>query len=92
MSNILSSEYEAPVCGNIGVPPTSLIEKNPDYSYMRNGKNMYEAWDDYIRETISATPYFYPESEATTVFKDSLIKDEFEVMPWLDNKSKIKKI
>ncbi len=30
-SHILSSEYEAPVCGNIGVPPTSLIEKNPDY-------------------------------------------------------------
>ncbi len=31
MSHILSSEYDAPVCGNIGVPPTSLIEKNPDY-------------------------------------------------------------
>ena len=30
-SHILSSELNAPVCGNIGVPPTSLIEKNPDY-------------------------------------------------------------
>ncbi len=30
-SYILSSEYNAPVCGNIGVPPTSLIEKNPDF-------------------------------------------------------------
>ncbi len=30
-SHILSSEYNAPVCGNIGVPPTSLIEKNPDF-------------------------------------------------------------
>ena len=30
-SHILNSEYNAPVCGNIGVPPTSLIEKNPDY-------------------------------------------------------------
>ena len=30
-SHILSSEYNAPVCGNIGVPPTSLIEENPDY-------------------------------------------------------------
>lgn len=30
-SHILSSEYKAPACGNIGVPPTSLIEENPDY-------------------------------------------------------------
>ena len=30
-SHILSSEYDAPVCGNIGVPPTSLIEQKPDY-------------------------------------------------------------
>ncbi len=30
-SHILNSEYNAPVCGNIGVPPTSLIDKNPDY-------------------------------------------------------------
>ncbi len=30
-SHILSSEYNAPVCGNIGIPPTSLIEQNPDY-------------------------------------------------------------
>lgn len=30
-SHILSSEYNAPVCGNIGVPPTSLLADNPDY-------------------------------------------------------------
>ncbi len=30
-SHILSSEYNAPVCGNIGVPPTSLLESKPDY-------------------------------------------------------------
>ncbi len=30
-SHILSSEYNAPVCGNIGVPPTSLLDKKPDY-------------------------------------------------------------
>lgn len=30
-SHILSCEYNAPVCGNIGVPPTSLIDKNPDF-------------------------------------------------------------
>jgi len=30
-SHILNSEYKAPVCGNIGVPPTSLLDENPDY-------------------------------------------------------------
>ena len=30
-SHILNSEYNAPVCGNIGVPPTSLLDENPDY-------------------------------------------------------------
>lgn len=30
-SHILMSEYNAPACGNVGVPPTSLIENNPDY-------------------------------------------------------------
>ena len=30
-SHILSSEFNAPACGNIGVPPTSLIDENPDY-------------------------------------------------------------
>ena len=68
-----------------------MIKTNPDYSYMKNGKNMYEAWDDYIKETISATPYFYPEPEATTIFKDPMIKDESEVMPWLNKQPKIKK-
>ena len=30
-SHILSTEYKAPVCGNIGIPPTSLIDENNDY-------------------------------------------------------------
>ena len=30
-SHILCSEYNAPVCGNIGVPPTSLLDEHPDY-------------------------------------------------------------
>lgn len=30
-SHILNSEYNAPVCGNIGVPPTSLLEEKLDY-------------------------------------------------------------
>ncbi|MCI5835799.1 MAG: hypothetical protein MR227_03800, partial [Firmicutes bacterium] len=68
-----------------------MFEKYPDYSYMKNGKNMYEAWDDYINDTITATKYFYLEPESTTVYKDSLIKDEIEVMPWLENKTYKKK-
>ncbi len=31
ISHILSSEYNAPVCGNIGIPPTSLLEDKPDF-------------------------------------------------------------
>lgn len=69
-----------------------MYKKNPDYSYMKNNKNMYEAWEDYLKDTISATPYFYPDPEATTLFKDPLIKDEKEVMPWLNKQQKIKKI
>ena len=31
VSHILSKDFDAPVCGNIGVPPTSLIEGNHDF-------------------------------------------------------------
>lgn len=31
ISHILSSEYDAPVCGNIGVPPTTLLDKKHDF-------------------------------------------------------------
>ena len=31
VSHILSKKYSAPVCGNIGVPPTSLIEQKHDF-------------------------------------------------------------
>lgn len=31
VSHILSKNFDAPVCGNIGVPPTSLIEGNHDF-------------------------------------------------------------
>ncbi|MBQ7450126.1 UDP-N-acetylmuramoyl-L-alanine--D-glutamate ligase [bacterium] len=30
-SHILSTEYKAPVCGNIGIPPTGLISEENDY-------------------------------------------------------------
>ena len=31
VSHILSRKYKAPFCGNIGVPPTSLLDENNDY-------------------------------------------------------------
>ena len=31
ISHILSSEYNAPACGNIGVPPISLLDEKVDY-------------------------------------------------------------
>lgn len=31
VSHILSKKYSAPVCGNIGVPPTSLIDNKSDF-------------------------------------------------------------
>ena len=31
VSHILSKQYSAPVCGNIGVPPTSLIDEKHDF-------------------------------------------------------------
>ena len=31
VSHILSKDFDAPVCGNIGVPPTLLIEENHDF-------------------------------------------------------------
>ena len=31
-----------------------IIEKYPDYLYMKNGKNKYEAWNDYLKDTINA--------------------------------------
>ena len=68
-----------------------LYEKHPDYSYMKNGKDMYEAWDDYIKDTVNGTPYFYVEPEATTVFKDPLVQNIDEVMPWLDSKTYMKR-
>lgn len=68
-----------------------MYEKHPDYSYMDEKTDKYAAWDLYLKDTIAATPYFYPEPEATTLYKDSLISTKEEVMPWLDEKIKIKK-
>ena len=82
ISRIATSKKEYKVICIRDIMATSkyeLIEKYPDYSYMKNGKDKYEAWNDYIKETIKATPYFYPEQEKTTLFKDKLIAEPEEV-------------
>ena len=61
----------------MAIEKVDMYRQNPDYSYMIDGKNMYEAWEDYLKDTISATPYFYAGPESTTVFKDPLV-DEYE--------------
>lgn len=60
-----------------------MYEKHPDYSYQKDNNDIYDQWDKYIDETLKGTPYFYKEPEATTLFKDPLIKDQDEVMPKL---------
>ena len=73
-------EYEVKkIRDMMGSAKYDLIEKYPDYSYMTNGKDKYKAWDDYLNDTINATPYFYVEPEKTTLFKHMLISDVEDV-------------
>lgn len=62
-SHILSSEYKAPECGNIGVPPTSLLDKDVDYfvcelsSFQMEHTNAFRAqiacWTNFTPDHIT---------------------------------------
>lgn len=62
VSHILSKNFSAPVCGNIGVPPTSLIEENHDFlvceisSYQAqmtyDFKAKYACWTNFTPDHI----------------------------------------
>ena len=62
-SHILSSEYNAPVCGNIGVPPTSLLSDDVDYfvcelsSYQMEHTNAFRpqiaCWTNFTPDHIN---------------------------------------
>lgn len=62
-SHILSSEYKAPECGNIGVPPTSLLDDNVDYfvcelsSFQMEHTNAFRAqiacWTNFTPDHIT---------------------------------------
>ncbi len=63
ISEILSSEFKAPVCGNIGVPPTSLLGDDNDYyvceisSFQMETTNAFQAqiacWTNFTPDHIS---------------------------------------
>ena len=59
-SHILNSEYKAPVCGNIGVPPTSLIEEKPDY-YVCEVSSFQLATSPTFRPQIACFLTFTPD-------------------------------
>ena len=62
VSHILSKKFSAPVCGNIGVPPTSLIEEKHDFlvceisSYQaqmtEKFKAKYACWTNFTPDHI----------------------------------------
>lgn len=62
-SHILSSEYKAPECGNIGVPPTSLLDDDVDYfvcelsSFQMEHTNAFKAqiacWTNFTPDHIT---------------------------------------
>ncbi len=59
-SHILSSEYNAPVCGNIGIPPTSLLENKVDY-YVCEVSSFQLATSPTFRPQIACFLTFTPD-------------------------------
>lgn len=60
ISHILSTEYNAPACGNIGLPPTSLILSNPDY-YVCEVSSYQLAMSPTFRPQIACFLNFTPD-------------------------------
>lgn len=60
VSHILSKKFSAPVCGNIGVPPTSLIDK--DYDFLVCEMSSYQAQTtEKFRAKIACWTNFTPD-------------------------------
>ena len=60
VSHILSAEYKAPFCGNIGVPPTSLINENNDYLVCEISSYQAQMTEDF-KPFISVWTNFTPD-------------------------------
>ena len=60
VSHILSKKFSAPVCGNIGVPPTSLINKNHDFLVLEISSYQAEMTDKF-KAKIACWTNFTPD-------------------------------
>ena len=60
VSHILSQKYSAPVCGNIGVPPTSLIDEKHDFLVCEVSSFQAEMTDKF-RAKIACWTNFTPD-------------------------------
>lgn len=59
-SHIINGEYKAPSCGNIGVPPTSIIDDNPDF-YVCEVSSYQLAMSPTFRPSIACFLTFTPD-------------------------------
>ena len=60
VSHILSTQFNAPACGNIGKPPVSLINSNPDY-YVCEISSYQAVHSKYLKPKISCWTNFTPD-------------------------------
>lgn len=60
VSHILSTQYKAPACGNIGQPPISLVNDNPDYFVCEMSSYQAEH-SKYLQSKIACWTNFTPD-------------------------------
>ena len=60
VSHILSTQYKAPVCGNIGCPPISLVKEKPDYFVCEISSYQAEH-SKYLQSKIACWTNFTPD-------------------------------
>jgi len=59
-SHILSTQYKAPACGNIGQPPVALISDNPDY-FVCEISSYQAVQSNYLQSKIACWTNFTPD-------------------------------
>lgn len=60
VSHILSTQFKAPACGNIGKPPVSLINDNPDY-FVCEISSYQAIHSKYLKPKIACWTNFTPD-------------------------------
>jgi len=60
VSHILSTQYKAPACGNIGKPPIALVNNNPDYFVCEISSYQAEH-SKYLQSKIACWTNFTPD-------------------------------